>query len=58
MNNNSKLKKKRITQREIAQQAGASASLVSRVLSNRVQYISVSEEKIRRIKRIAADFGY
>ena len=50
--------KKSVTQRAIAEAAGVSASLVSRVLSNNVQHISVSEEKILRIKRIATEAGY
>ena len=49
---------KKVPQRAIAEAAGVSVSLVSRVLSNKVQHISVSEEKILRIKRIAEDVGY
>ena len=47
----SSLIKKTVTQRAIAEAAGASSSLVSRVLSNKVQHISVTEEKILRIKQ-------
>ena len=57
MNKSGPLRSKLITQRDIAAQAGVSASLVSRVLSNNVQHISVSEEKILRIKRIVAEVG-
>ena len=56
--NRGSLIKRTVTQRAIAEAAGVSASLVSRVLSNNVQHISVSEEKILRIKRIAAEAGY
>ncbi len=47
-----------ITQREIAERAGVSSSLVSRVLSNKVRHIVVSEEKISQINRLAEEMGY
>ena len=47
-----------ITQKEIAERADVSSSLVSRVLSNQVRHIVVSEEKISQIKRLAEEMGY
>ena len=52
------MQKIRATQKEIAQQAGTSASLVSRILSDKIRHISVSEETILRVKRTAMEMGY
>ena len=43
---------------DIAQQAEVSVSLVSRVLSNRMGNVGVTEEKQKRIRQIARRLGY
>ena len=42
---------------DIAQQAEVSVSLVSRVLSNRMGNVGVTEEKQKRIRQIVGDWA-
>lgn len=42
----------------IAEKAGASPSLVSRILADKVVHISVSEQKIQLVKHIAEELNY
>jgi DNA-binding LacI/PurR family transcriptional regulator len=48
-----------VTQKAIAERSGAAASLVSRILSGKLErHIAVSEEKRLRIICIAEELGY
>lgn len=48
----------RITQKMIAEKAGVSTSLVSRILSGNLRHIEVADEKKKRVRRIAEQMGY
>ncbi|WP_407947775.1 LacI family DNA-binding transcriptional regulator [Pontiella desulfatans] len=48
-----------MTQKVIAKQSGVSASMVSRILSGRLeQAVVISEEKEFRVRRVAEELGY
>jgi len=48
-----------VTQKVIAEHSGVSASLVSRILSDRLEKaIVVSAEKEFRVRRVAEELGY
>lgn len=48
-----------VTQKVIAERSGVSPSLVSRILSGRLEKaISVSEEKLARVKGLTEGSGY
>ena len=48
-----------VTQKVIAEHSGVSASLVSRILSGRLEKaIVVSAEKEFRVRRVAEELGY
>ena len=47
-----------VTQKMIAEKAGVSVSLVSRILNGKVRHITVSEATDVRVRRIADESGY
>ena len=48
-----------VTQKVIAKHSGVSASMVSRILSGRLEKaVVISEEKEFRVRRIAEELGY
>jgi DNA-binding LacI/PurR family transcriptional regulator len=52
------MRKMRVTQKTIAEKSGVSQSVVCRILSGKLKYITVSEETLSGWKKTADALGY